>query len=162
MPFFAFIGRFLRWFTKLLKKGEDIAKDLMPKVIELVNNIKEFDTTNPQVGDFITSIIPGTWDDDLKEKARLLLPDLLKELATFDECLDKPTEDEILICVTTQLQAVTNSNIAALNWGDLTALITHALSDGKLSIEEIRSLVKYVYDHMHIDETNDIEEEPIP
>ena len=158
MPFLAFLGRWWRWLKNIISKGGDLAKDLLPKVIELVNNIKEFDVNNPDIADFLTKIIPGDWDDKLKEQARLLLPDLLKEFAAFDACLAQ-TGDEQLICITTQLQSVTNINIYSLNWGDLTALITHALSDKKLSVEEIRSLVKYVYDHMHHDETDDVEVE---
>lgn len=154
MPLLAFLGRWWRWLKNIISEGGDIAKDLMPKVIELVNNIKEFDGAIPELGDFLTKIIPGDWDDKLKDEARKLLPELLAQFAAFDACLAK-TGDEQLVCITTQLQSVTNIQIYSLNWGDLTALITHALSDKKLSVEEIRSLVKYVYDHMHKDEDED-------
>lgn len=152
MAFLGFLGRWWAWLKNVISKGKTIVKDLMPKVIELVNNIKEFDTSNPDVADFITKIIPGTWDDALKEKARELVPILLIQFKATQACLDKPTDDETLACVVSQLQSVVNPDIKALNWGSLTALITHALSDGKLSIEEIRSMVKYVYDNMDEDE----------
>jgi len=147
MPFLAFLGRWWSYLKQLISKGKVIVKDLMPKVIELVNNIKEFDTTNPDVADFITKVIPGTWDDGLKDKAREIVPLLLVQFKASQLCLEKTNDDEMLVCVVNQLQSVLNPNIKALNWGSLTALITHALSDGKLSIEEIRSMVKYVYDN---------------
>lgn len=139
---------FLKWFGIIADKGKDILEDLMPKVIELVNNIKEFDTAIPEIGDFMTKIIPGDWDDKLKEKAREVIPSLLVAFKAGQSCLEKDTNDEVLICITNVLQSETNINVKILQWGDLAALITHSLSDKELSIEELRTMVKYVYDNM--------------
>ncbi len=152
MGLFSWVPNLLKWFGRIFKKGADTVNDLLPKVIDLVNNIKEFDTANPDVADFFTKIIPGDWDDNLKDKARDILPEVLTQFQGAQACMQLPTQEEQLTCIIKQLQSITNNNVQALFWGDLAALITHALADGKLSIEEIRSVVKFIYDKNHEDE----------
>jgi hypothetical protein len=92
------------------------------KAIELVNNIKTFDTSNPEAGDLITKLIPGTWDDDLKAKARVALPNVLKELGVANECAQNTNVNAFLKCVLDKINSLA-PEIKGLYWHNVAILI---------------------------------------
>lgn len=145
MAFLGFIGRFLQWIGRIFKKVGDVADDLMPKIIDLVNNIKNFDTTNPEFADFLTSIIPGDWDDELKAKARIVVPQVLTQLISVKECLDKP-DDEALICIVAKIQTAL-PDVRMVNLSNLAVLITKAMADDEITVPELLGIVQYVFEH---------------
>lgn len=146
MPFFSFIGSFLKWVGGLFRKAKSAAKDLLPKVIELVNNIKDFDTTHPDIANLFTLLIPSEFDDIAKEKIRALLPQILSVFVKAEEIANM-TDEEIIIYVAGELQKVTDDTKFAFNYTELAAMIVHALDDGKLTPLEWVPIVKYVYDN---------------
>lgn len=151
MAFLGFIGRFFR---KLFGKGGIIRTKIIPAVIEVVNNVKEWDQKNPQFADLLTALIPGTWDDDLKVRMRAALKIALERAALFTACLDIEDEDAKIACIIKQLQAITNADTKALKWAEIAAYATKYLTDDeKLDINEIAALVKIVYEN--IEENND-------
>ena len=159
MPFLGFIGRFFR---KLFGKDGWLKKVIIPKVIEVVNNVKEWDNTHPEFADLLTMLIPGTWDDSLKLKMREALKFALEQSAQLNSCLAIENEDERIACIIKQIQSITHADTKALVWGNIAAQITKYLAnDEKLDINEIAALVKMVYEGTHNEEedNNDTPEE---
>ena len=149
------IGNF---FGSIFQKVQHVAEEYAPKAIELVNNIKGFDTTNPEAADLITKIIPGTWDDDLKAKARVALPNVLKELGVANECAQITDINAFLKCVLDKINGLA-PEIKGLYWHNIAILITNALSDGQATIPEITGIIQAVY---HEVEKQKKEEMPEP
>jgi hypothetical protein len=135
------IGHF---FGNLFKKVQHVAEEVAPKAIELVNNIKGFDTANPLVGDLLTQLIPGTWDDNLKKKARLALPNILKDLGIANECAQISDINLFLKCVLDKINTLA-PEIRGLYWHNIAILITNALADGQATIPEITGIIEAVY-----------------
>lgn len=148
MPFLGFVGKFLKWMGGLFKNAKKAANDLLPKVIELVNNIKTFDATNPEFADAITALIPGSFDDKAKDLLRQELP---KILSVFVESstVSGMSDNELISYVAGKLQQVTDGTKYAFNYTELSAMIIHALDDKKLTPLEWIPIVKFVYDNMN-------------
>lgn len=156
MAFLGFIGRFFR---KLFGKEGWLKRKVIPFVIEVVNNVKDWDSQNPQFADLLTALIPGTWDDKLKEKMRAALKIALEQAAIFTTCLDMEDEDAKIACIITQLQSITNADTRALKWAEIAAYATKYIADDeKLDINEIAALVKMVYENTHIEDDEPDEE----
>ncbi len=156
MPFLGFIGRFLK---KLFGKDGWLKRKVIPFVIEAVNNVKEWDSEHPYFADLLTTIIPGTWDDELKLKMRAALKYALEQSAMLNSCLAIEDEDERIACIIKQLQSITNADTKALMWGNIAAQATKFLAnDERLDINEISALVKMVYEGTHKEDDDDNEE----
>lgn len=141
MSFFLF-----RWIKNLFGKEGVLKRKVIPEVIKVVNSVKEFDTLNPEFADLLTSLIPGTADDELKEKIRAGLKLGLEKLGEFNTCLTIENEDERYKCIITQLQAIADKDVKIMKWTELAAYITKSVADDeRLDIAEIAVLVKMVY-----------------
>ena len=144
MPFLGFIGKF---FKKLFGKEGWLKKNAIPFAIDIVNKVKEWDSTHPEFADLLTILIPGTWDDALKLKARAALKLALDKMAVFNDCLQLENEDEKIACIITQIQSIVDLDVKALRWAELAAHITKALADDeRLDINEISALIKIAYE----------------
>lgn len=141
MSFWKSIGHF---FGGLFQKIHHVAEVYVPKAIDLVNNIKEFDTAHPEAGDILTKLIPGSWDDDLKNKARSALPNILKDLGIANECASLTDINAFLKCVLDKINSLT-PEIRGLYWHNIAILITNALADGQATIPEITGIIQAVY-----------------
>jgi hypothetical protein len=113
--------------------------------VTVVEKIKQFIDT--PIADFITDLIPGEVDDEIKDTLRLYLPKVLVELQLTANCVDQ-TEDpnEIVTCALKTLGEVgQDAKNAFLH--DLAALISQAASDGTISWSDSIYLVQWYYDH---------------
>jgi hypothetical protein len=72
------VGDFLRWIVALFKNITAKTKELMPEIILVVTNIKNF-VDSPGC-DFLTAVIPGTIDDSVAAILKKYLPVLLDVL----------------------------------------------------------------------------------
>jgi len=135
------IGHF---FGSLFKKVQHVAEVYVPKAIEIVDKIKEFDTANPEVADLLNKVIPGSWDDNLKDKARTAIPDILKKLGIGNECAQVADTNAFLKCVLDKINLL-EPEIRGLYWHNIAILITSALSDGQATIPEITGIMQAVY-----------------
>lgn len=141
---FSFFSKIISGIGKIFHKAADVAKDVLPKAIELINNFKNFDTTNPEVADLLTKIIPGEWDDILKAKARMMLPQLLAELMVFDDKLTSDPDAFVAACIDELNKFL--PNIKAMYLHSLAVLIANAFADGKLTLGEITTIMQAWYD----------------
>lgn len=58
--------------------------------IDVTSRLNNF--VNSGAADIITALIPGTADDRLKEKLRVIIPEVLKSLKLAENALDNPEE----------------------------------------------------------------------
>lgn len=72
------VGDFLRWIVQLFKNITAKTKELMPQIILVVTNIKNF-VDSPGC-DFLTAVVPGTIDDSVAAILKKYLPVLLDVL----------------------------------------------------------------------------------
>lgn len=86
-------------FQQIAKFFQGLKPELQKAIhygVIVVDAIKTFDTKSPMVADILTAIIPGTWDDALKEKMREYLPKIAVELRLVDATLGLTDPQEIM------------------------------------------------------------------
>lgn len=144
-----FLTKWIRgWrLDKAFDKVKDWAEDVVPKVIEVVNNVKEYDDANGTIIDYFAKVIPGTWTEDLIAKFRASLIKNLPLVVDFTECLKTDTIEEATVCLTKKLQSIPNLNVRAQRIANLAALIAKDFEDdGKLDINELSIIIKEMYE----------------
>jgi hypothetical protein len=117
--------------------------------VTIVDKMKSF-TESPVAG-VITALIPGDLDDKIKEKLREYLPKILIEMKLADSCTGLSDPNEIVACAVKTLQQIGGdwiSDDAKKNFYDsLAVLIAQVASDGKLSWDDAKAVIKWYYDH---------------
>lgn len=86
--------------AKAYKKIPDELKEKVSLAVVIVENIKKF--IDSPVADAITAIIPGTVDDQIKEKLRVFLPVLLDKYNALNQESLKPDASHIIATEITQ------------------------------------------------------------
>lgn len=108
---------------------------------------KVMDTPVP---DILTAIIPGEWDDKLKDLIRAKLPQVLIELKLVENCAGLTDSVQIIQCATRELEKLVGDDIKAaarINFLDsIAVMIAQIASDGKLTLDDAKYLVKPYYD----------------
>lgn len=129
-----------------------VALGIMPKhieqyasqALEVTQGIKKA-LSNP-LATVITSIIPGTWDNELKYKMEKALETVIPSLQIIEDCKGKPF-DEMLKCWVNNLSKLPPSVQAAI-LQKTQALLT-AIQDGKNEKQNLYDLVsQYVYSNV--------------
>jgi hypothetical protein len=137
------IGHFI---SNIFHKVHDIAEDILPKAIEVVNNFKTFDTNHPEVIDVLTAIIPGTWDDAIKAKLRSSLPQILAQMQIIKDDINLPLDEFVQACLD-KIKALDKTG-QGYKYFELAGRLALDLADGKLTDEEIKSLLQAFYDQL--------------
>ena len=139
------------WFTKVLKENDEIVKVVAPVAVNICNFIKEYNGNNMVLA--------------LEEWATALGGTYGKVAVGFVQTfLTDATMDKIIIALNIADSAAATENVAdkltmilnyvktledsekAIAWTTISASITSALSDGKLTWQELYSIVKGIYD----------------
>lgn len=84
------VGNFLRFIVHLFGELTTKTKELTPEILQVVNNVKNF-VDSPGC-DFLTAVIPGTWDNRLQDLMKAYLPkllDVLNKVESFTEIADQ-------------------------------------------------------------------------
>lgn len=114
--------------------------------VTVVDAIKTFDTASPEVADILTAIIPGTFDDKIKNLLREKLPSILIELRLVDATLGLTDPNEITAAAVKTLQQLSGDyHSAFLN--SLSIIVAQVAADGKLDWNDAAYLLKWYYDH---------------
>ena len=82
------------WIRKTFNKVNEQLKIIIPIGIEIVENMKKF--VDSPTADVLTSIIPGTVDDQIADLLRKVLPKILLKLRDWKELQDITDEQERL------------------------------------------------------------------
>ena len=134
----------------LFHKMDDDTKKLLPVVIDVVNNAKNF---NEGIGgDILTHLIPGDVDDSVRAKLTDILPKLLKTLSASNECANAGDDNAILKCALTKI-SVSDKDARKVFYHGLAALLLEKLGDGKFTWDDAVATVQWFY--MHKDELKD-------
>lgn len=139
------IGNLFRSMKKEAKKAVEFG-------VNAVNWLKNQDAENPQIADLITTLIPGTKDDDFKNKIRESVPKILVQLNLVQDTLGK-TDEEILKEGIKALQALTAGPRTVFLHG-LSVLLAEVYADGKLDLKDLLIVQKWYYDHQNDDDVD--------
>lgn len=148
--------KIINWFKNLFKKAdtaydklEESAKPIVRIAVKVVQTIKTFNEspTADLIAVILGSIKPGEADDILISNVRKWLskelPKLAIKLALVDTTINLKGPDAKLKEIINALQLSENKGEKALAFASQLALF---LSDGKLTEDEIKTVVKDYYD----------------
>lgn len=125
-------------------------KDAIHIGVIIVDKMKTF--VESGTADVLTAIIPGTLDDKIKDRLREYLPKILIEMKLAESCTGLSDPNEIVACAIKTLQQINGdwvSESAKKNFYDsLAVLIAQVASDGKLSWDDAKTIIKWYYDHV--------------
>lgn len=127
----------------------DLSKTLKTAVhigVTVTENIKNFDTANPEVADILTAIIPGGLDNDVKNWLRIKIPTILTELKLVDATLGLTGPNDIAEAAIKALQEL-DSNVKSAFLHNISVLVAQVASDGHLDWADGVYLVQWYYQH---------------
>lgn len=117
--------------------------------VTVVDKMKSF--VESETADVISSIIPGDIDDKIKGLLRQYLPRIVTEMKLAEQCSELTDPNEIVACAIKTLQQIGGdwiSDDAKKNFYDsLAVLIAQVASDGKLTWDDAKAVIKWYYDH---------------
>ena len=139
------------WFTKVLKENDEIVKVVAPVAVNICNFIKEYNGNNMVLAlEEWAAALGGTWGKVAVGFVQTFLTDA--------------TMDKVIIALNIADNAAATENVAdkltlilnyvktlednkkAIAWTTISAEITSSLSDGKLTWQELYSIVEGIYD----------------
>lgn len=136
-----------KFFKNLFHKLSDIEKQAVEVGVNIVNAFKNIDTAHPEILDIITALIPGTFDDMIKEKLRAELPKILEGLQLAKSCEGLTDPTAIVQCALKSLQTI-SPEFQKDFWDALAVHISIVVADGKLDWSDGKYIIKYYYDHL--------------
>ncbi|WP_153800764.1 hypothetical protein [Foetidibacter luteolus] len=145
--FFAGIWKAVK---KLFNKLDDESKKLLPVIIDVVNNAKNYN--EGIAGDVLSKIIPGDLDDNIREKLKEWLPKLIKTLAATNECANAGDDNAIMQCALAKIGG-SEKDVRKVFYHGLAALLLEKLGDGKFTWDDAVATVQWFYKHK--DEADD-------
>jgi len=134
--------KILAFLKKLFLRSQYWIKKAVIPSIQIVDGLKWL--VNSPTIPFITAIIPGHFDDLLVEKAKEVLPKVLKILRITDECISLENPDEVLKCIVSKLKTFDDES-KAVAYHNVATLLSHYLSDKKITWSEAIHLAEAVY-----------------
>ncbi|MEJ7829410.1 MAG: hypothetical protein WKF91_14465 [Segetibacter sp.] len=151
MSFINEIGKWIKgWRLDKIFKGiaegdKDVAQDLEEKTKKAIEFVQWLKEQIRSTGGLITSVIPGTWDDDLKAKAELFLEKATSNARLLSECAEKPTPGEQLTCTYNKI-LISGDEFEENNfWHKLGVLATIVFSDGKITFGDAVTAAEFMY-----------------
>jgi hypothetical protein len=136
---------------KVFKKLDQPLKDALHVGVFITDKLKTF--AESETADILTAIIPGEWDDQLKNALRAFLPKILVELKLAENCANQSDPNEVLKCAIQTLQQMGGDWIKDSVKKDfldsLATEITVLMADGKFDWDDAKHLVKWYYDHIY-------------
>lgn len=145
MSFGKFLKKIWSGIKKFFEGLEPKAKEAIAIGVTVVDKMKEFfDSETP---DIITSIIPGTLDDKIKDAIRAALPKIVMELQLAAKCMDETEPDKIVACALETLKGI-SPEFRKDFYDSLATQIALVAADGKLTWDDVKSTIKWYNDHV--------------
>lgn len=94
----SFINRIFSWVKSLFASIPKEIREYASQSLEITTNIQKF--LESPIADIVTGIIPGTWDDKLKDLAVKYLAEAIPCLTIVDECQSDDPQEMIKCWVT--------------------------------------------------------------
>ena len=139
------------WFTKVLKENDEIVKVVAPVAVNICNFIKEYNGNNMVLAlEEWAAALGGTWGKVAVGFVQTFLTDATMDkviiaLNIADNAAQTETIADKLTLVLNYVKTLEDSE-KAIAWTTISASITSSLSDGKLTWQELYSIVKGIYD----------------
>lgn len=137
------LDKFFKGLVNGDKKSAEELQATVAKAIELVNNVKAY--LRSPMGDFVTAVIPGTWDSDLKAKAELFLTKVANSSASISDCVGMQTAGEQLVCSYNKIINVGDEAEEDNFWHKLGVFATMVFADGKITFGDAVVAAEFVY-----------------
>ncbi len=141
-----FLAKIWEGIKQLFSGLSGVLKTAIHTGVTITEKIKDFDTANPEYADILTAIIPGHYDNDVKNWLRSHIPDILVKLKLAEGCADLSDPNEITLCAIKTLQAM-DGNIKSAFLHNLSVLIAQVASDGQLDWKDGVYLLQWYYEH---------------
>ena len=139
------------WFAKVLKENDEIVKVIAPIGVNICNFIKEYNGNNMVVAmEEWAASLGGTWGKVAVGFVQTFLTDATMDkviiaLNIADNAAQTENIADKLTLVLNYVKTLEDSE-KAIAWTTISASITSSLSDGKLTWQELYSIVKGIYD----------------
>ena len=139
------------WFTKVLKENDEIVKVVAPVAVNICNFIKEYNGNNMVLAlEEWAAELGGTWGKVAVGFVQTFLTDATMDkviiaLNIADNAAQTENIADKLTLVLNYVKTLEDSE-KAIAWTTISASITSSLSDGKLTWQELYSIVKGIYD----------------
>ena len=148
-----FLNKIGQFFSKLFKGLLPELKKAIHAGVTITDAIKNYDDTHPGFVDLITKIIPGEWDDKVKDLVREKLPSVMIELKLVDATLGLTDPDEIVAAAIKTIKQLSGDYRSAF-LNSLSIIIAQVAADGKLDWNDAAYLLKWYYDHKDVPEVD--------
>jgi hypothetical protein len=124
------LGNFLKKIWAAIEKvfgqiGKE-ARKVISVSHDVVENIKKF--VDSPTADLITALIPGTADDAIKDRLRIILPQVLALLAGLRDTQISDVDEQVLKAVVTDVNSM-HPDAKKIFYHGIAALLTEKLSD---------------------------------
>ena len=139
------------WFTKVLKENDEIVKVVAPVAVNICNFIKEYNGNNMVLAlEEWAAALGGTWGKVAVGFVQTFLTDatmdkVITALNIADSAAATENVADKLTLILNYVKTL-EDNKKAIAWTTISAQITSSLSDGKLTWQELYSIVKGIYD----------------
>ena len=139
------------WFAKVLKENDEIVKVVAPVAVNICNFIKEYNGNNMVLAlEEWAAALGGTWGKVAVGFVQTFLTDATMDkviiaLNIADNAAQTENIADKLTLVLNYVKTLEDSE-KAIAWTTISASITSSLSDGKLTWQELYSIVKGIYD----------------
>lgn len=138
------------WFAKMLNENDEIVKTVAPFAVNICNFVKEYNGN--ELVTALKEFILSTGNVYLKSAvgvADILLTDenmdkIITALNIADKAASTTNVADKLTIILDYIKSL-ETNKKAIAWTTLSAMIASDLSDGKLSWQELYSIVKGIY-----------------
>jgi len=143
-------SKLTNWFAKMLTENDEIVKMVAPFAVNICNFVKEYNGN--ELVTALKELILSTGNVYLKSAvgvADILLTDenmdkIITALNIADKAASTTNVADKLTIILDYIKSL-ETNKKAIAWTTLSAMIASDLSDGKLSWQELYSIVKGVY-----------------
>ena len=143
-------SKLTNWFAKMLTENDEIVKMIAPFAVNICNFVKEYNGN--ELVTALKELILSTGNVYLKSAvgvADILLTDenmdkIITALNIADKAASTTNVADKLTIILDYIKSL-ETNKKAIAWTTLSAMIASDLSDGKLSWQELYSIVKGVY-----------------
>ena len=138
------------WFAKVLKENDEIVKVVAPVAVNICNFIKTYNGNNIVIAmEEWAADLGGAWGKVAVGFVQTFLTDATMDkviiaLNIADSAAQTENVADKLTLVLNYVKTLEDSE-KAVAWTTISASITSALSDGKLSWQELYSIVKGIY-----------------
>ena len=138
------------WFASVIKENDEIVKVIAPVGVNICNFIKEYNGSNLVVAlEEWAALLGGTWGKVAIGFVQTFLTDatmdkVITALNIADSAASTKNVADKLTMILNYVKTLEDDQ-KAIAWTTISASITSALSDGKLTWQELYSIVKGIY-----------------